>query len=134
MTRTRIAIALIAVCAAALLPAMSVLLQLATNDDWYRPGADSMTAFERRYALLRDALSGQTVVDYREPDVGDSTAKLAHFYMTRYALAPVQVLVESDAPLVIADAVKDPSQLPPELTVRQDFGGGLLLLERNAEH
>jgi hypothetical protein len=134
MTRTRIAIALIAVCAAALLPAMSVLLQLATNDDWYRPGADSMTAFERRYALLRDALSGQTVVDYREPDVGDSTAKLAHFYMTRYALAPVQVLVESDAPLVIADAVKDPSQLPPELTVRQDFGGGLLLLERSAEH
>lgn len=132
MTRTRIAIALLAVCAAGLLPAVSVLLQLATNDNWYRPGDDSITTFERRYAPLRDALSGQTVVDYREPDVGDSTAKLAHYYMTRYALAPVQVVVESDAPLVIADGVKDPGQLSPELTVRQDFGGGLLLLQRNA--
>jgi hypothetical protein len=133
MTRIRIAIALIAVCAAALRPAMSVFLQLATNDNWYRPGADAITSFERRYAPLRDALSGQTVVDYREPDVGDSTAKLAHFYMSRYALAPVQVVIESDAPLVIADGVKDPSRIAPEFTVRQDFGGGLLLLQRNAE-
>ena len=55
-------------------------------------------------------------------------------YMTRYALAPVQVVVEADAPLVIADGVKDRGALPPELTVRQDFGGGLLLLERRAPH
>jgi hypothetical protein len=134
MTRTRIAVALIAVCAAGLLPAMSVLVQLANNDTWFRPGADSITAFEHRYAPLRDALSGQRVVDYREPDVGDSTAKLAHFYMTRYALVPVQVAVDSDAPLVIADGVKDPGRLPPELTVRQDFGGGLFLLERGGTH
>lgn len=134
MTRTRITLALVAVCAAALMPAMSVLLQLATNDNWSPLGDDSITIFERRYAPLRDALNGQTVVDYREPDVGDSTAKLAHFYMTRYALAPVQVVVDSDAPLVVADAVKDPGQLPPELSVRQDFGGGLLLLERSAKH
>jgi hypothetical protein len=134
MTRTRIAIALLAIGAAALLPAMSVFLQLATNDNWYRPGTDSITVLERRYAPLRAALSGQTVVDYREPGAGDPTAKLAHFYMTRYALAPVQVVVESDAPLVIADGVTDRGGLPPELTVRQDFGGGLLLLERSGTH
>lgn len=133
MTRTRIAIALIAVCAAGLRPALSVFRQLAANDHWYRPAADSITAFDRRYKPLRDALSGQTVVDYREPDVGDSTAKLAHFYMTRYVLAPVQVAIESGAPLVIADGVKNSDQLPPELTVRQDFGGGLLLLERRGK-
>lgn len=134
MTRTRIAIALLAIGATALLPAISVFLQLATNDNWYPPGPDSITAFEHRYAPLRAALSGQTVVDYRAPEVGDSTARLAHFYMTRYALAPVRVVVESDAPLVIADGVTDPGRFPPELTVRQDFGGGLFLLERSGAH
>jgi hypothetical protein len=128
MRRLRIAVALTAIAAAALLPAVVLLLQLATTEDWYRAGTDSPSAFERRFAPLRDALRDQREVGYLAPDSNDSDALRAHFYMTRYVLAPVHVRDDTDASLIVADI--GARGVPPELAVRRDFGNGLLLLER----
>ena len=130
MRRVRLAVALAAVIAAALLPAAGVVQQLASSPDWDRPRDDPISAFERRYAPLRAALGGETVIGYLAPTAGDSPAARAHFYMSRYALAPVQVVDGIEPSLVVADGIADRQRLPPELAVRRDFGDGLLLLER----
>jgi len=130
MMQLRRAAALAVIVATALLPAVSVLLQLEATSDWYRLRDDPMSVFDRRYAPLRTALGSQTVVGYLAPTTQDSPAGRAHFYMSRYALAPVQVVEGIEPTLVVADGVIDRSRLPGEFSVRRDFGGGLLLLER----
>jgi hypothetical protein len=124
MIRSRIALA--AVIVAALLPAAGILTQVATDAAVLRRRDDPISVFERRLAPLREALRGEPLVGYLPPPGVDREALL---YTLRYTLAPVQVRSDLDAPLVVADGVRDPSQLPPQLRVRRDFGGGLLLLE-----
>lgn len=128
----RVGIALAAVIAAALLPALAVLVQLAQSSDWYRPREDAISAFERRYAALRDALHDVVVVGYLAPGApADAAARTAHLYMTRYTLAPVQVLDDADQALLVADSLPDRSRVPPGFAVRRDFGNGVQLLERS---
>ena len=130
MRRVRIAVAVGGIAAAALLPALVIVQQLAASPNWYRPGEDSISAFERRYAPLRAALGTTTVVGYLPAASQDSAEARAQFYMSRYALAPVQVVDGLDAALVVADGVTDRGRLPAAFSVRRDFGRGLLLLER----
>jgi hypothetical protein len=107
-----------------------VLVQLAQSPNWYRPHDDVISAFERRYTALRDALHDAAVVGYLAPPLStDTAARAAHFYMTRYTLAPIEVVDDADQALVVADGVPDRSRVPPGLAVRRDFGNGLLLLE-----
>ena len=132
MTRTRVAAALAAVVIAGLIPAFSVFMQLTSAPDW-QPAPDTISTFEQHYAALREAVRGQREVGYLPPPAKTPSTALSHFYLTRYTLAPVQVMVESPAPLAVADAIVDRSRLPADFTVRQDFGNGLLLLERKPQ-
>lgn len=126
----RIAIGLIALCAAALLPALAVFVQLAQSPGWYRPHDDGLSAFERRSAALRAALHDVAVVGYLAPaPPADEAAQRAHFYMTRYTLAPVEVVDNVHQTLVVADGWPGHNRVPRGLVVRRDFGNGLLLLE-----
>jgi hypothetical protein len=125
---TRVRVALGAVIAAALMPAVGVLVQTASNPALLRPRDDAMSAFERHLAPLREALRGERAVGYLAPS--RAVDRAAHLYSVRYALAPVQVRDGEDLPLVVADGMADARLFPPELSVRRDFGGGLYLLER----
>jgi hypothetical protein len=127
---TRIRLALAAVIAAALLPAVGILVQAAGNAGIFRPRDDPMSAFERHLAPLREALRGEPVVGYLPPT--QAVDRAAHLYSVRYALAPVQVQNDADLPLVVADGAADAHHFPQQLRVRRDFGGGLYLLERTS--
>ena len=126
---TRLRIALAVVIVAALLPAATVIVQVTGNPKLLLPRDDPMSAFERHVAPLREVLRTETVVGYLPPS-SQGVDRVAHLYSLRYALSPLKVLKRADLPLVIADGVGDARRLPPELRVRRDFGGGLLLLER----
>jgi len=129
----RRAAATAALVATALLPAVGTLMQLSRPEAW-RPHEDDLSRFERRLAPLRAALSGVAVVGYVDPTGRDGTpAAIARLYMTRYVLAPVQVIQGVDQDLVVAIGTLEPNLLSRRFRVRQDFGGGLLLLERSAE-
>jgi hypothetical protein len=128
MRMTRAGVALAAVIAATLMPAVGMVIQAASNPAILLPRDDPMSAFERHLAPLRETLRGEAAVGYLTPS--QSVDRVAHLYSVRYALAPVQVLNRIDMPLVVADGVADARQLPSQLRVRRDFGGGLLLLER----
>jgi hypothetical protein len=125
--RARLAMALLG--AAALLPALGLALQLGGSG--WQTAADELGAFDRRLTPLRAALRGEARVGYLPPG-GSLGARggAAHFSLTRYALAPVLVVVGAEPGLVVADGVVDRARVPPELEVARDFGGGLLLLRR----
>lgn len=126
MTRVRFGLAV--VIAAALLPAVSVFVQVATNPQTFRPRDDPISAFERQLAPLRETLRGERIVGYLAPaQVPD---RAAHLYTVRYVLAPVQVIDSIEEPIVVAEGVADGQHLPAQLRVRRDFGRSLLLLER----
>ena len=126
---TRLRIALAVVILGALLPAATVVVQVAGNPKLLLPRDDPMSAFERHVAPLREALRAERSVGYLPPS-SPGVDRVAHLYSIRYALAPLRVLNRANLPLVIADGVADPRLLPPEFRVRRDFGSGLLLLER----
>ncbi len=106
-------------------------MQLAHPEAWYRR-ADDVSRWDRRFEPLRTELRGVTTVGYFEAEGRDrSRARAARIYMTRYALAPIDVVPGIDADLVIAMGDVDPARLPRRLHVRRDFGNGLLLLERD---
>ncbi len=128
----RTAVALTAVVAAALWPALGVLVQLTTTSGWYLPHDDAVSAFERRYAGLREALRGVAVVGHLTTP-GSTDAQTASLYLARYTLAPTRVTDDAAPALVIADGVPDRAHVPPRFAVRRDFGSGLLLLENLGE-
>jgi hypothetical protein len=116
------------IAGAALIPALSVVQQLG-QEGWQRGGEDPLSAFDRRLAPLQHALRGEPAVGYLPPFGNlESPGGAAHFYMTRFALAPVIVLNDVQQPLVVADGVGDARRIPAHLEVARDFGDGLLLL------
>lgn len=130
MRVTRVGVALVIIVSAALLPAAGVLVQVANDPRTLIPRDDPISAFERRLAPVRAALHGVRGVGYLAPE--HVSNRVAHLYSLRYTLAPILVFDDVQQPLVVADGGPDPRRLPPDLRVRRDFGGGLLLLERGA--
>jgi len=118
-----------AVIASALLPAVGVLVQLARPATWYG-GPDDVSRWDHLFEPLRAELRGVTTVGYVEPKDRNRSAAAARIYMTRYVLAPIDVVGGINADLVIAMGV-DATQLPSHLHVRRDFGNGLRLLEHD---
>jgi hypothetical protein len=133
MRRARFIAAVACVAFAALLPAAGVILQLASTSDWFRPRDDPVSEVDRRYAALRETLRGERVVGY-VPPVPSTTNKTYNAYLViaRYTLAPTYVVYNTKQRLLIVDGVAGRSSVPPDFTVRRDFGGGLVLLERPA--
>ena len=126
--RARAAVALLV--ATAMLPALAVAPQFAHWQPRARRVSEPVSAFESRFAPLREALRDRTVVGYLAPAVADATAAVQHLYLTRYALAPVLVLDDRSQADIVADGVRDATRLPAHLEVVRDFGGGLLLLRQ----
>ena len=129
-SRSRVTTAVTVLVATALLPALAVLVQLAQSPQWFRPHEDAISAFERRYTALRDALQGVAVVGYLAPTVSaDPASQTGHLYMTRYTLAPIEVVDDTEEALVVADGLRAGSRVPAGLTVQREVGNGLLLLQ-----
>jgi hypothetical protein len=98
-----------------------------------RPAADEVSAYEARFARVRQVLPQHGVVCY-VPDFNSSEAAKKDFFLARYALAPLVVRTVPDCDPLIADF---PSGLPPSFldhryAVLKDFGQGVLLLKRNS--
>ena len=133
MKRVRVIAALAALAAlviTALLPAVGVVAQLATTENWFRPRDDPVSAIDRRYAPLREALRGERVVGLVPPVPPEVKAYRAYLVIARYALAPTFVVYETKPPLLIVDGAAARRSAPPDFTLRRDFGNGLQILER----
>lgn len=132
MRRARFIAAVACVAFAALLPAAGVVLQLASTSDLFRPRDDPVSEVDRRYAALRETLRGERVVGYVPPVPPTTKAYNAYLVIARYTLAPTHVVYNTRQRLLIVDGVAGRSSVPPDFTVRRDFGDGLVLLERAA--
>lgn len=126
-----LAVAILA--ATAVIPTFTIVVQLAQERPWQEVATDPTTVFDRRIAPLRAALAGAAEVGYLPPPARtDMASATVHLYLLTYALAPT-VVRDEGGPLVVADEVKDPRSLPPDLEVVRDFGDGLFLLQRRPQ-
>jgi hypothetical protein len=99
------------------------------------PGGPDVTGLERRLTALRKALPQRGMVGY----VSD-TDSVATFFMTQYVLAPVVVYrgtgfaTSTPGPVLVVGDFSSPASIPGilatnGLTVKRNFGDGVLLLE-----
>ena len=85
----------------------------------------------QRFAALRDALPKRGVIGY----IGPSEDGLGYYYLAQYALAPLVVDHSSNHVLVIGNFPHSaPPQLPDNLKLVKDFGGGVLLFANKDAH
>lgn len=98
-------------------------------------GGPDVTGLERRLAALRKALPQRGIVGY----VSD-TDSVGEFFMTQYVLAPVVVYrgtafaTFTPGPILVVGDFDSPANIPKVLatnglTVKRNFGDGVLLLE-----
>ena len=79
-----------------------------------------------RFASLKAHLPSEGVVGYIG-ETGESA--VPDYYLTQYALAPLVVDDSTGHAIVIGNfPSSQPSEIPPNLRVVQDFGNGVLLL------
>lgn len=116
---------------AALLPAISVVMQYVTAGFEVRSAPDPISAFDERLAPLRAVLGDTPRVGYLAPPRLGADRAAAHLYLMRYALAPVVVTEDAGATLVVADG-RRANDIPAGYRIARDFGGGLLLLRAEA--
>ena len=133
MKRVRVIAALAAVLFTALLPAIGVVLQVASTEDPFRPRDDPVSVVDRRYAPLREALRGERVVSLIPPVPPDVKAYQAYLVIARYVLAPTFVVYQTNKKLLIVDGPAARSSAPPDFTLKRDFGNGVQILERQAK-
>lgn len=126
--RAHAAVALLV--AAAMLPALAGAPQFAHWRPRARRVSEPISAFESRFAPLREALRDRVAVGYLAPAAIDTAEAAGHLYLTRYTLAPLLVLDDRSQADIVADGVRDATRLPAHLEVVRDFGGGLLLLRQ----
>ena len=131
----RVCIALVVLVAVALIPTISIVAQLGAVLPRLWPRSDAITEFERRLAPLSAAVRDEAIVGYLSssgPGQLDP-AELAEFYLIQYSLAPVIVVNNPRRPLVVGNAILDPSQprlgVPEHLEILRHFGHGLVLLQ-----
>lgn len=96
------------------------------------PSMEEVSRHEERFAAVRAMLPTRAVVGFAT-DAASRSEQSSRFQMTRYALTPAVIVPGLDWPLVIGD-FDDPASarelVAQGFTVRQDFGGGVLLLEK----
>jgi hypothetical protein len=98
------------------------------------PGAaDQIPNFLARYNELRKELPAHGEVGYLNDATPDATIRQEEYYLTQYALAPAVVVDSSDQALVVANFHQAPDKVllnARRLTVKHDFGAGVLLLQK----
>jgi hypothetical protein len=98
------------------------------------PGAaDQIPNFLARYNELHKELPAHGEVGYLNDATPDATIRQEEYYLTQYALAPVVVVDGSAQDLVVANFHQAPNQAllsSRRLTVKHDFGAGVLLLQK----
>jgi hypothetical protein len=120
----RVAVALLV--ATAVLSGVRLAVRVAALAlDWQRP--DEVTGYEERFHALRRLLPPHGVVGY----LSDRHDAVKEFYLTQYALAPVIVVRDARAPLVVGNFF-DPEAAAAlaaahRLTPVRDFGEGVVL-------
>jgi hypothetical protein len=111
------------------------LVRNSTSNYVNRAIPDPITAFERRFELLKARLSNQGIrkVGYITdmPEVADW---FTEYFRTQYALAPVVVENSTDCRFVVAN-LHDPSTITriireQHITLEENYGEGVLLLAR----
>ena len=81
---------------------------------------------DQRFAAVKTHLPATGVIGY----IGESgDSSIPGYYLTQYALAPLVVERSTHHAIVIGNfPLSPPSNLPPNLRLVEDFGGGVLLL------
>lgn len=81
---------------------------------------------DQRFAAVKARLPATGVIGY----IGESgDSSIPGYYLTQYALAPLVVERSTHHAIVIGNfPLSPPSNLPPNLRLVEDFGGGVLLL------
>lgn len=99
-----------------------------------RPAADEVSAYELRFARLKQSLPQHGVVCY-VPDYTSGDLAKKDFFLARYALAPLVVRNIPDCDPLIGDFPPGVprADLGSNYLVLQDFGKGVLLLKRNRQ-
>jgi hypothetical protein len=95
-----------------------------------QPAADKISDYEKRFAPLKNPLPKRGVVGF-VTDVAGRSEQGKRRYLAGYALAPLVVAPGAEWLLVVADFA-DPATArfvsAEGLRVREDLGGGLLVL------
>jgi hypothetical protein len=98
------------------------------------PGAaEQIPNFLARYNELHKELPAHGEVGYINDATPDATIRQEEYYLTQYALAPAVVVDSSDKALVVANFHQAPDKVllnSRHLTVKHDFGSGVLLLQK----
>ncbi len=80
-----------------------------------------------RFASLKAQLPSRGTVGY----IGESSDSVADYYLAQYALAPLVLDHSTNHPLVVGNfPVSTPGFPEGDLQLVQDFGDGVLLLQR----
>jgi GT2 family glycosyltransferase len=95
---------------------------------------DDISAYERRFDVLRGHLPARGVVGYFDglDSASFTSSEFKRFVLTQYAIAPTLLVRDSFPELVIANFRPgiDSVRIPPPFELVHDFGDGLLLLRR----
>ncbi|HWZ80841.1 MAG TPA: hypothetical protein VNX87_30165 [Candidatus Sulfotelmatobacter sp.] len=81
---------------------------------------------DQRFAAVKTRLPASGVIGYIG---GNGDSSTPDYYLTQYALAPLVVDRSTHHTIVIGNfPLSQPSSLPPNLRLVEDFGSGVLLL------
>lgn len=83
-----------------------------------------------RFAEIKAALPTHGVVGY----IGTSQDSIEYYYLAQYALAPLVVDRSLNHSLIVGNFPFSPPQLPANVEVLRDFGGGVLLLANKGQN
>jgi hypothetical protein len=87
--------------------------------------SDTAQRMGQRFVALRNILPKQGVIGY----VGQSENAVEQYYLAQYALAPLVLDYSTHHSIVVGDfTTSSPTDLPKNLQLIRDFGGGVLLL------
>ena len=98
------------------------------------PGvAEQIPNFLARFNEIRKDLPAREEIGYINDATPDATVRLEEYYLTQYALAPAVIVDSPDERLVVANFHQPANQAMlknRQLTVKRDYGAGVLLLQK----
>lgn len=84
---------------------------------------------DSRFAEIKAVLPTRGVVGY----IGAPQDSIEYYYLAQYALAPLVVDRSLNHALIVGNFLSSPPQLPANVVVLRDFGGGVVLLSNKGQ-